>query len=160
MAVDQSLDRPALIFDSTGTIVIEPEWSARSLKNGHLILTRLIGVLSPVPESNRASSSAPDPAKLELFNNLFTAVAEEMGLQLQKTSHSVNIKERLDFSCAIFDSEGRLIANAPHMPVHLGSMGESVHSLISSNSSSSFAPEMRSCSIIHITAARICRTLP
>src|SRR5213076_1938476 len=75
-------------------------------------------------------STEADPVMLEIFNNLFMSVAEQMGVRLQNTAHSVNIKERLDFSCAIFDAGGNLIANAPHMPVHLGSMGESIQTVI------------------------------
>jgi 5-oxoprolinase (ATP-hydrolysing) len=129
------LPGPSLIVEPTGTNVIEPGWSAELTQRNHLILQKDEGgrikdekqssSLSPHPSSLR-----PDPVLLEIFNNLFRAIAEEMGITLQNTSYSVNIKERLDFSCAIFDQQGQLVANAPHIPVHLGSMSESVHSLI------------------------------
>ena len=123
-----TIQGPALIIEPTGTNVIEPGWSAQLTEHNHLILNYQANVQSaPQIES---SSDRPNPVKLEIFNNLFRAVAEEMGVTLQNTSYSVNIKERLDFSCAIFDQQGQLVANAPHIPVHLGSMGESVLSLI------------------------------
>ncbi|MEO1506787.1 MAG: hydantoinase B/oxoprolinase family protein, partial [Cyanobacteria bacterium J06633_23] len=127
---------PALIIEPTGTNVIEPNWCARLTEKNHLILqyqpsskssTKQIITQIAAPTTSVAKA---DPVKLEIFNNLFRAVAEEMGITLQNTSYSVNIKERLDFSCAIFDQQGQLVANAPHIPVHLGSMGESVISLI------------------------------
>jgi 5-oxoprolinase (ATP-hydrolysing) len=125
---------PALIIEKTGTNVIEPGWQAEITAKNYLILTKQENSeLSEAKEGNNSSSEPsqkPDPVKLEIFNNLFRAVAEQMGVTLQNTSSSVNIKERLDFSCAIFDGTGKLIANAPHIPVHLGSMGESVESLI------------------------------
>jgi 5-oxoprolinase (ATP-hydrolysing) len=116
---------PALIFDQTSTIVVEPGWRARRTSDGTLILTRHVAL-------NRAKAIGTDvdPVRLEIFNNLFMAIAEEMGVALQSTATSVNIKERLDFSCAIFDRDGALIANAPHIPVHLGSMGESIRTII------------------------------
>lgn len=129
---------PALIIEATGTNVIEPGWEAQVTAKNHLVLKKtkiMQGKVSTgytfsddniVPQVN-----SPDPVLLEIFNNLFSSVAEQMGTTLQKTSYSVNIKERLDFSCAIFDSQGHLVANAPHIPVHLGSMGASVDSLIS-----------------------------
>ncbi|MGB3199850.1 MAG: hydantoinase B/oxoprolinase family protein [Nodosilinea sp.] len=133
---------PALIIEPTGTNVIEPGWNATLTIKGHLILqaearnqkleakpNSTILTAPPLPRSP-APPSPPDPVLLEIFNNLFRAVAEEMGITLQNTSYSVNIKERLDFSCAVFDQRGQLVANAPHIPVHLGSMGESVRSLI------------------------------
>ena len=83
--------------------------------------------------TRRAIGTTVDPVMLEVFNNLFMNIAEQMGLQLQNTAYSVNIKERLDFSCALFDAQGNLIANAPHMPVHLGSMSESIRSVIARN---------------------------
>jgi 5-oxoprolinase (ATP-hydrolysing) len=135
---------PALIIEPTGTNVIEPGWQARCCDR-NLILRRTpdASAHSPSPEYEQVypgadafspapeqPAAAPDPVMLEIFNNLFRAIAEEMGITLQNTSYSVNIKERLDFSCAIFDQQGQLVANAPHIPVHLGSMGESVQSLI------------------------------
>ncbi|MEO0351343.1 MAG: hydantoinase B/oxoprolinase family protein [Cyanobacteria bacterium P01_A01_bin.15] len=119
---------PALIIEPTGTNVIEPGWSARLTPQNHLLLSHQA---QSQPQSKQTLSlTQPDPVKLEIFNNLFRSVAEEMGITLQNTSYSVNIKERLDFSCAIFDQRGQLVANAPHIPVHLGSMGASVLSLI------------------------------
>jgi 5-oxoprolinase (ATP-hydrolysing) len=116
---------PALIFDPTSTIVVEPGWRADRASDGTLILTRTVPL-----QRSRAIGTDVDPVQLEIFNNLFMAIAEEMGVALQSTATSVNIKERLDFSCAIFDAEGALIANAPHIPVHLGSMGESIRRII------------------------------
>jgi len=124
---------PALIVDDTNTIFIASDWQAIKDELGFIQLERTKE--HAVKNVDAGEDSQPNPARLELFNNLFTSIAEEMGLQLQNTSHSVNIKERLDFSCAIFDREGKLIANAPHIPVHLGSMGESVQSLISAHGS-------------------------
>ena len=112
---------PAIIREAIATTIVEPEWQAEVTDLDHLVLTRR------VPKTRQhAIGTTADPVLLEVFNNLFMAIAEQMGVTLQNTSYSVNIKERLDFSCAIFDPEGNLVANAPHMPVHLGSMGESV----------------------------------
>jgi 5-oxoprolinase (ATP-hydrolysing) len=108
--------------------VVEPGWQAVVSDRGDLLLSRI----APRPAQTAVGTGA-DPVMLEIFNNLFMSVAEQMGVRLQSTSHSVNIKERLDFSCALFDAEGGLIANAPHMPVHLGSMGESIKMVISRN---------------------------
>jgi 5-oxoprolinase (ATP-hydrolysing) len=116
---------PALIFDPTSTIVVEPGWRAERAGDGTLVLTRHTSL-----DRARAIGTDVDPVRLEIFNNLFMAIAEEMGVALQSTATSVNIKERLDFSCAIFDAQGALIANAPHIPVHLGSMGESIRTII------------------------------
>ncbi|HEX8126698.1 MAG TPA: hydantoinase B/oxoprolinase family protein, partial [Allosphingosinicella sp.] len=118
---------PALIIDPSATTVVEPGWQAEVDRLGNLILTR-----STPRQSSRAIGTEADPVMLEVFNNLFMAVAEEMGVALQNTASSVNIKERLDFSCALFDSAGALIANAPHIPVHLGSMGDSIRTIIES----------------------------
>ena len=112
---------PALIVEATATTVVEPGWRARVDDRANLMLDRMAPRLIA-----HAPGTAVDPIRLELFNNLFMAVAEEMGAALQSTAYSVNIKERLDFSCALFDGAGALIANAPHIPVHLGSMGASV----------------------------------
>ncbi|SFD08370.1 hydantoinase B/oxoprolinase family protein [Streptomyces aidingensis] len=119
---------PALITEPDATTVVEPGWQAGAGEHGHLILTRA----EPRPRAEAIGTRA-DPVKLEVFNNLFMAIAEQMGLRLENTAHSVNIKERLDFSCALFDSEGNLIANAPHIPVHLGSMGESIKEVLRRN---------------------------
>ncbi len=119
---------PALITEDFATTVLEPGWQAAVTARGDLRLTRAGGR----PARSDARTTA-DPVMLEIFNNLFMSVAEQMGVRLQGTAHSVNIKERLDFSCAIFDAEGQLIANAPHMPVHLGSMGESIKMVLGRN---------------------------
>ncbi|HRE59843.1 MAG TPA: hydantoinase B/oxoprolinase family protein [Micropepsaceae bacterium] len=111
---------PALITEPLSTIVIEPGWQAQRTHAGNLHLTRI------APRARAMVAHTADPVRVELFANLFMSIAEQMGLTLEKTASSVNIKERLDFSCAIYDHDGNLIANAPHMPVHLGSMGESV----------------------------------
>ncbi|MFO1468194.1 MAG: hydantoinase B/oxoprolinase family protein [Steroidobacteraceae bacterium] len=116
---------PAIIADDHATTVVEPGWSATIDAGGLLLLKR-----DATRERPRDAAAGVDPVLLEVFNNLFMNIAEQMGLQLQATAHSVNIKERLDFSCALFDAQGQLIANAPHMPVHLGSMSESVASVI------------------------------
>ena len=123
---------PALITEDFATTVVEPGWQAAVTGRGDLLLTRPGG--RPVPSGiGTDDQQGADPVMLEIFNNLFMSVAEQMGVRLQGTAHSVNIKERLDFSCAIFDAAGHLIANAPHMPVHLGSMGESIKMIISRN---------------------------
>ena len=125
LPVDKPLDGPAIIIEANSTIVIEPGWCARLTGHNHLVLTRTTALARMA-----AMGTQVDPVRLEIFNNLFMSIAEQMGTTLQNTSHSVNIKERLDFSCAIFDARGDLVANAPHIPVHLGSMGESVQSVI------------------------------
>jgi 5-oxoprolinase (ATP-hydrolysing) len=112
---------PAIIAEDFATTVVEPDWRARITRLSDLLLTRTVE-----RPAERAVGTHADPVMLEVFNNLFMSIAEQMGVRLQSTAHSVNIKERLDFSCAIFDHEGNLIANAPHIPVHLGSMGESI----------------------------------
>jgi len=111
---------PALILEATGTIVVEPGWSARAEADGTLILEDCDGP-RPAPRSTER-----DPVTLEIFGNRFMSIAEQMGVVLRRTALSTNIRERLDFSCALFDARGGLVANAPHMPVHLGAMGESV----------------------------------
>jgi 5-oxoprolinase (ATP-hydrolysing) len=116
---------PALVFDPSSTTVVEPGWRAERANDGTLVLTRVVPL-----DRAKAIGTDVDPVRLEIFNNLFMAIAEEMGVALQSTATSVNIKERLDFSCAIFDPRGALIANAPHIPVHLGSMGESIRTII------------------------------
>lgn len=127
------LDGPAIIVEPTGTNIVEPGWRAVLTNFNHLILKRGSAVVHGAPYGTgnpAARKQVVDPVKLEIFNNFFMSIAEQMGHVLQNTSSSVNIKERLDFSCAIFDHKGQLVANAPHMPVHLGSMSESVQSLI------------------------------
>ncbi len=116
---------PAVIREDNATIVVEPGWRAEFTARGDVMLARAL----PARRAHAIGTDA-DPVLLEVFNNLFMAIAEQMGVTLANTSYSVNIKERLDFSCALFDGEGNLIANAPHMPVHLGSMGESVKTII------------------------------
>jgi len=119
---------PAIIAEDNATTVVEPGWEARVSDYNHLVLQRV----TALPE-RRAIGTTADPVMLEIFNNLFMSIAEQMGLRLQNTAYSVNIKERLDFSCAIFDHDGNLVANAPHMPVHLGSMGESIKTVMREN---------------------------
>lgn len=119
---------PTIIAEKNTTTVIEPGWSARLTDLDHLLLDRV-----KPRDVAFAVGTTVDPVLLEVFNNLFMNIAEQMGLQLQNTAYSVNIKERLDFSCALFDGEGNLIANAPHVPVHLGSMGESIKTVIRDN---------------------------
>ena len=116
---------PAVIAEKNATTVIEPGWEATLSARDHLTLQRVVAI-----ERQHAIGTTADPVLLEVFNNLFMAIAEQMGVTLANTAYSVNIKERLDFSCALFDAQGHLIANAPHMPVHLGSMGESVRTII------------------------------
>jgi 5-oxoprolinase (ATP-hydrolysing) len=122
------IDGPAIITETNATTVVEPGWQATVNELGHLLLTRV----AARPDQLSVGTEV-DPVMLEIFNNLFMSIAEQMGVRLQSTAHSVNIKERLDFSCALFDTEGHLIANAPHMPVHLGSMGESIKVVIEGN---------------------------
>ena len=119
---------PALVTEDNATTVVEPGWEASVDRLGNLVLTRV----EARPDAD-VSGRRADPVLLEVFNNLYMSVAEQMGARLQSTAHSVNIKERLDFSCAVFDAEGNLIANAPHMPVHLGSMGESIKAVLRAN---------------------------
>ena len=121
----QAIAGPAIIIEPTATTVVEPGWTGEISQRGHLVLTRT----TPRP-ARVAIGTSVDPVMLEIFNNLFMSIAEQMGSVLENTAHSVNVKERLDFSCALFDPHGNLIANAPHMPVHLGSMGESVRAII------------------------------
>ena len=124
----QFIDGPAIIAEKNATTVVEPGWRANVTELDHLVLERV-----QPREARKAIGTAVDPVMLEVFNNLFMNIAEQMGLQLQNTAYSVNIKERLDFSCALFDAQGNLIANAPHMPVHLGSMSESIKTVITRN---------------------------
>ncbi len=119
---------PAILIEPNQTIVVEPGWQAEVTARNHVVLTR-----RTAPQRAKAIGTEADPVLLEIFNNLFMSIAEQMGVALQNTAYSVNIKERLDFSCAVFDAEGRLVANAPHMPVHLGSMDRSVESVIRNN---------------------------
>ncbi|MFN6408097.1 MAG: hydantoinase B/oxoprolinase family protein [Limnohabitans sp.] len=122
------VEGPAIIAEKNATTVVEAGWQARLTALDHLLLVRV-----QARSVQHAAGTQADPVLLEVFNNLFMNIAEQMGLQLQNTAYSVNIKERLDFSCALFSAEGHLIANAPHMPVHLGSMGESIQTVIQEN---------------------------
>jgi 5-oxoprolinase (ATP-hydrolysing) len=126
--VGDRIQGPAIVIEPNSTTVIDPGWRAELTERNHLVLERT----QPV-ERELAVGTQVDPVMLEIFNNLFMSIAEQMGSVLEKTAYSVNIKERLDFSCAIFTAEGDLVANAPHMPVHLGSMSESIRAVIREN---------------------------
>jgi 5-oxoprolinase (ATP-hydrolysing) len=126
LARDVTIAGPALITEETSTIAIEPGWSASLLGDGTLLLTRT------TPRAAAHSDASADPVRLAIFGGLFMGIAEEMGAALQRSAASVNIRERLDYSCALFDHAGNLIANAPHIPVHLGSMGDSVRAILAS----------------------------
>ena len=128
LAIGQEIVGPAIIAEKNATTIVEPGWRAQVTAQNHLVLTRVIA-----REVRYAVGTRADPVMLEVFNNLFMSIAEQMGLRLANTAYSVNIKERLDFSCALFDAQGNLIANAPHMPVHLGSMGESIKTVVRKN---------------------------
>lgn len=122
------VDGPAIIVEPHQTVIVEDGWRAEVTVKNHLVLTRA------VPKAREhAIGTKADPVLLEIFNNLFMSIAEQMGVSLQNTAYSVNIKERLDFSCAVFSADGTLVANAPHMPVHLGSMDRSVETIIKDN---------------------------
>ena len=123
-ALRAELEGPALIVEAHSTVVLEEGWRARRLGGGELLLEDSGAV------SGQRTPAAADPARIEIFNNLFMHIAEQMGEVLRATAQSVNIRERLDYSCALFDADGGLVANAPHMPVHLGSMGASVRAVI------------------------------
>jgi 5-oxoprolinase (ATP-hydrolysing) len=131
LAPGDAVKGPAIIAEANATTVVEAGWQAEVTAYDHLVLRRV----EALPERHAIGTSA-DPVMLEVFNNLFMSIAEQMGLRLQNTAYSVNIKERLDFSCAIFDHDGNLVANAPHMPVHLGSMGESIKAVMRKNAGS------------------------
>ena len=119
---------PAIIIERHQTVVVEAGWRAELTAKNHLVLTRITKL-----KRQSAIGTKADPVMLEVFNNLFMAIAEQMGVALQNTAYSVNIKERLDFSCAVFSADGTLVANAPHMPVHLGSMDRAVETIIRQN---------------------------
>ena len=125
LSAGETLTGPAIIAEANSTTVVDDGWRATVTRYGHLLLER---VREPAPVTGVRTTV--DPVMLEIFNNLFMSIAEQMGARLESTAQSVNIKERLDFSCALFDPDGNLIANAPHMPVHLGSMGASVKEVI------------------------------
>ncbi|WP_405522122.1 hydantoinase B/oxoprolinase family protein [Streptomyces canus] len=120
----ESVTGPAIITETSATTVVDDGWRAATTDDGHLVMERVT-----ITESSELDTEA-DPVLLEVFNNLFMSIAEQMGARLESTAQSVNIKERLDFSCALFDPDGNLVANAPHIPVHLGSMGTSVQEVI------------------------------
>ncbi len=124
----QRIAGPAILTEPTGTNVIEPGWTAECMPGGNLVLTRDVPL-----QRAEAIGTTVDPVMLEVFNNLFMSIADQMGATLANTAYSVNIKERYDFSCAIFDQHGDLVANAPHVPVHLGSMSESVRTILTQN---------------------------
>jgi 5-oxoprolinase (ATP-hydrolysing) len=130
LQVGARISGPALIIEPNQTVVVEDGWRAVLTPHDHLVLTR-----SAPLSREKAVGSQADPVMLEIFNNLFMSIAEQMGYTLQNTASSVNIKERLDFSCAIFGPDGSLVANAPHIPVHLGSMDDCVKAIISQNAS-------------------------
>ncbi|SKB14258.1 5-oxoprolinase [Planktothrix sp. PCC 11201] len=125
---------PAMIIESIGTNIIEPGWQGEITEKNYLVLKQTNSIKPPLVRGDGGIKA--DPVKLEIFKNLFQFIAEQMGITLQNTASSVNIKERLDFSCAIFDQNGQLVANAPHIPVHLGSMGDSIESLIAAKGES------------------------
>ncbi len=125
LSPDDIIDGPAIVIEPISTTVLEPGWQARLTRRDHLVLERVVPL-----ERNAAVGTRVDPVMLEVFNNLFMSIAEQMGSTLENTAYSVNIKERLDFSCALFNPQGDLVANAPHMPVHLGSMSDSVRAII------------------------------
>ncbi|MFJ8754878.1 hydantoinase B/oxoprolinase family protein [Streptomyces sp. NPDC102441] len=128
LRADDTLTGPAVVTEDDATTVVDPGWQATAGPHGHLVLRRA----EPRPERT-AVGTRVDPVMLEVFNSLFMSIAEQMGVRLENTAHSVNIKERLDFSCALFDADGNLVANAPHIPVHLGSMGESIKEVLRRN---------------------------
>ena len=128
LAAGDAVDGPAILLESTATTVVEPGWRAGLAASGDLVLERTVALAR-----ESAVGTDCDPVMLEVFNNRFMSIAEQMGLTLENTAYSVNIKERLDFSCAIFDPEGMLVANAPHIPIHLGSMSESIRTVIREN---------------------------
>lgn len=128
MKPGQGVAGPAIIIEANQTVVVEDGWQAKLTAKDHLVLVRSRALVQ-----NAAIGTKADPVMLEIFNNLFMSIAEQMGVTLQNTAYSVNIKERLDFSCAVFDPTASLVANAPHMPVHLGSMDKSVETVIRNN---------------------------
>jgi 5-oxoprolinase (ATP-hydrolysing) len=141
LAAGHEVNGPAIIKEATGTNIVEPGWRAVVNRYGHLILRRV----QPLQRDEVVGADA-DPVMLEVFNNLFMSIAEQMGATLANTAYSVNIKERLDFSCALFDPDGGLVANAPHVPVHLGSMSESIRTVIRRN------PDMRPGDVFTLNA--------
>ena len=137
LALGARVAGPALIIEPHQTIVVEDGWRAQITPKNHVVMNRI----KALPRRDAIGAKA-DPVMLEIFNNLFMSIAEQMGVTLQNTAYSVNIKERLDFSCAVFDAQGRLVANAPHMPVHLGSMDRSVETIIRLNRDKIYAGDV------------------
>lgn len=135
-----SLSGPALVVAETDATLIAAGWDGEMTADGLLRLRWRTAAENRPPASGESAPAPADPVRLEIFNQLFMAVAEQMGATLERTAHSVNIKERLDFSCAVFDAAGNLVANAPHMPVHLGSMGESVRTVLASAAGAELGP--------------------
>jgi 5-oxoprolinase (ATP-hydrolysing) len=131
LGAGQRITGPAILIEPHQTVVVEPGWQARITAKNHVVLERIVALAR-----RKAIGTEADPVMLEIFNNLFMSIAEQMGVSLQNTAYSVNIKERLDFSCAVFDEQGSLVANAPHMPVHLGSMDRAVETIIRENAGS------------------------
>ena len=129
LAPGHKVEGPAILIEPHQTIIVEDGWHAEVTAKNHLVLKRAVPL-----KRQRAIGTGADPVMLEVFNNLFMSIAEQMGVVLQNTAYSVNIKERLDFSCAVFDHSGSLVANAPHLPVHLGSMDRAVETIIHENS--------------------------
>jgi 5-oxoprolinase (ATP-hydrolysing) len=128
LGLGETVDGPAILTEPTGTNVLEQGWQAEAATGGNLILRRVVAL-----DRKEAIGTSVDPVMLEVFNNLYMSIAEQMGATLANTAYSVNIKERYDFSCAIFDANGDLVANAPHVPVHLGSMSDSVRTVLAQN---------------------------
>src|SRR5262249_22818834 len=126
-----SIDGPAIIAEANATTVVEPGWRATVTERDHLVLKRITP--RPLRQAAGVHDTRVDPVLLEIFNNLFMSIAEQMGLRLQNTAYSVNIKERLDFSCALFDAQGTLMAKAPPMPVPLGSTSEPIKTVMREN---------------------------
>src|SRR4029077_873046 len=128
LSAGQRSKAPAMSSEPHQTVVVEPGWQAAITAKNHLVLTRIVKLRRIAPIGTNA-----DPIMLEVFNNLFMSIAEQMGVALQNPAYSVNIKERLDFSCAVFSADGALVANAPHIPVHLGSMDNTGKTVIRDN---------------------------
>ena len=137
MRAGDQINGPAIIAEKNATNIVEPGWRAQVTERNHLVMERVVARTAA-----NAIGTHVDPVMLEIFNNLFMSIAEQMGLALQNTAVSVNIKERLDFSCALFDQDGNLIANAPHIPVHLGSMGDSIKTVIRENANTMCAGDV------------------
>jgi 5-oxoprolinase (ATP-hydrolysing) len=134
MQPGETVTGPAVIAEANATTVVDKGWQATMTDSGHLLVQRTVALEAP------DANTKADPVLLEIFNNLFMSIAEQMGYRLEATAQSVNIRERLDFSCALFDADGNLVANAPHIPVHLGSMGSCVKEVIRRRSGERMAP--------------------